>query len=122
MKKLLIYIFFITFHQTIESQIDHDKAHRRYWYYRTRLINDFMKIGKQQGDCIVFAERNYSSKGSNASKVGPDQIDITNQYIMALALEYKLLSRGSQETKETVYEFFHLLYTINRLDLSEKKV
>lgn len=38
--------------------IDNDKAHRRYWYYRTRMINDFMKIGKQQGECLVFAERN----------------------------------------------------------------
>ena len=113
----LICTFFVSI--PLIAQIDHSKAHRRYWYYRTRMINDFMKVGKNQGECIVFAERNnFISK----SKIGPDQIDITNQYIMALALEYKLLSRGQQDTKETVYELFHLLWTINRLDLNEKKV
>ncbi len=25
-----------------QQTIDNDKAHRRYWYYRTRMINDFM--------------------------------------------------------------------------------
>ncbi len=49
---------FIILSLWVKSQtIDNDKAHRRYWYYRTRMINDFMKIGKNQGDCLVFAER-----------------------------------------------------------------
>lgn len=97
------------------SQIDHNKAHRRYWYYRARLINDFMKIGKLQGDCIVFPQRNYGN--TSQSKVGPDQIDIINMYLMTLSLEYKLLSRANQDVSETIYEIYHILYTINRLDL-----
>ena len=45
-KKLLILLFISVSAFAGYAQIDHDKAHRRYWYYRTRLINDFMKIGK----------------------------------------------------------------------------
>ncbi len=84
------------------------------------MINDFIKIGISQGDCIVFPERNNTFNGvSSAPKsvVGPDQIDITNQYMMALALEYKILSRNNQSTDETIKELYHLLYTFNRLDL-----
>lgn len=100
-----------------QQGIDNEKVHRRYWYYRARMINDFMKIGKEQGACIVFPQRNYLEKGIYTSKIGPDQIDITNMYIMTLCLEYKLLTRNNQDTRETIKELYHLLYTINRLDL-----
>mgnify|MGYP007037490474 CR=1 FL=1 len=46
------------------------------------MINDFMKIGKDQGSCIVLAQRNYLEDNSGLpelmSKVGPDQIEISN--------------------------------------------
>jgi hypothetical protein len=121
--KLSLLFFYVLFFQDILSQqaVDNDKAHRRYWYYRARMINDFMKIGKEQGSCIVFAERNNGEDNSppanNESKIGPDQIDITNMYIMALCLEYKLLTRNNQDTRETIKELYHMLYTLNRLDL-----
>lgn len=121
----LVFILLISINSLFSQTIDDGKAHRRYWYYRTRMINDFMKIGKEQGACIVFAERNNGYSGGTTpefeSKVGPDQIDITNMYIMALALEYKLLSRNGQDTKETIKELFHLLFTINRLDLEAEQ-
>ncbi len=125
MKKLLIFVI-ILLPTILQSQsIDNDKAHRRYWYYRTRMINDFMKIGKNQGNGLVFAERNRKENNDNQpeliSTVGPDQIDITNQYMIALALEYKLLSRNNQDVSETVKELFHLLYTFNRLDLEAEQ-
>lgn len=43
-----------------QQTVDNDRAHRRYWYYRTRMINDFMKIGKDQGDCI-FSKNLHNS-------------------------------------------------------------
>ena len=65
MKKLFTTVFlltyFIVFSQTLSPE-ENSKAHRRYWYYRTRLINDFIKIGGAQGDCIVFPERNQKRK------------------------------------------------------------
>lgn len=117
-KFLSAFIFLISintlFAQPI-SPINDDVAHRRYWYYRTRMINDFMKVGTGQGDCIVLAERNQGAT-DNTSKVGPDQIDLTNQYLLALALEYKFLRTSGQSAKETLKEIYSLLYTINRLD------
>jgi hypothetical protein len=104
-----IFIFFVFYINNISSQplsVDENQlAHRRYWYYHTRMINDFMKVGDQQGDCIVMAERNQG-RGNNTAKIGPDQIDITNQYLSALALEYKLLTRNNQNTEETIKEIF----------------
>ena len=113
-------IFLLQFN--LQSQQD-ETAHRRYWFYRTRLINDFMKIGKNQGECIVISERNQGTTGpgvgpgGTTAKIGNDQIDLTNIYLATLALEYKLLTRNSQSTDETIKEIFHLLYSINRLDL-----
>lgn len=98
-----------------QSPILDDVAHRRYWFYRTRMINDFMKVGTEQGDCIVFPERNQGATDHTA-KVGPDQIDITNQYLLTLALEYKFLSASNESTRETLKEIYSLIYTINRLD------
>jgi hypothetical protein len=79
LKLYFILMFWICSTSDFFTQIDHDKAHRRYWYYRTRLINDFMQIGTDQGDCIVLAERNYGTTTNDIkaeSKIGPDQIDI----------------------------------------------
>ncbi len=127
MKIILFFCLLISCSVLRSQNIDNDKAHRRYWYYRTRMINDFIKIGKNQGDCIIFAERNTGEDNSNAngpeltSTVGPDQIDITNQYMIALALEYKILSRNHQSTEETIKELYHLLYTLNRLDLEAEQ-
>lgn len=111
--------------QSLTNVQEITRSHRRYWYYRTRFINDFTKIGDKQGDCIVFAQRNfeYSENGDTPvnftkyhSKVGPDQIDIMNQYLSALALEYKILTRTNQSTTETIKEIFYIIKTINRLD------
>jgi hypothetical protein len=61
MKKYSFYflLFFslieIGYSQTLTFE-ENQRNHRRYWYYRTRMINDFMKIGDEQVDCIVFAK------------------------------------------------------------------
>jgi hypothetical protein len=123
-KKILIGLFLLTsFFSFSQSTINDDKAHRRYWYYRTRFINDFIKMGKNQGECIVLAERNeINGAGTNLAKVGPDQIDLSNMYLATLALEYKLLTRANQNTDETIKEIYQLLYTLNRLDLQMEVV
>ena len=120
--KNILFVFGLLCGSHLQAQhltfTENEQAHRRYWYYRTRFINDFVKIGGAQGDCICFPERNYNGANgiSTSAKVGPDQIDIMNQYLSALALEYKLLSRNNQSTNETIKEIFYILKTINRLD------
>ncbi len=122
--KIVIGLNFILISSEIKSQALYDpnsvlQAHRRYWYYRTRFINDFTHIGNKQGDCIAFAERNHEGWPVNdlyKSKVGPDQIDQMNNYLTVLALEYKMLTRTNQSTTETIKEIFYILDTYNRLD------
>lgn len=130
MKKIKLYlavfgVFCLAGQIYSQSTINDDQAHRRYWYYRTRFINDFVKMGTRQGECIVLAERNmaYSTLGlyDTTAAVGPDQIDLSNMYLATLALEYKLLTRNSQNTDETIKEMYQLLYTLNRLDLNAEE-
>ena len=40
--------------QTLE--IDH---HKKYWYYKSRFNNDFIKIGLNQGQSIPFNQRGF---------------------------------------------------------------
>ena len=35
-----------------KSQTGEDN-HRKYWYYRSRLVNDFMKVGLGQGEITI---------------------------------------------------------------------
>jgi hypothetical protein len=88
-KKLLFCVLTFTnvylFSQPLSID-ENQRAHRRYWYYRTRMINDFMKVGGAQGDCIVQAERNQG-RGDLSAWIGPDQIDITNQYMICFIRE-----------------------------------
>ena len=113
--KIILFAFFMIANYFAISQPlsfdENSRAHRRYWYYRTRMINDFIKIGGEQGNCIVLAERNQG-KYDKTAKVGSDQIDITNQYLSVLALEYKLLTRNNQNMDETIKEIFYLIKTI----------
>jgi hypothetical protein len=41
-------------------QTDFDN-HKKYWYYRSRLNNDFLKIGLDSGESIPFSERGAKS-------------------------------------------------------------
>ena len=81
MNKFIVLIWIcISFNTLAQPSIDNEKAHRRYWYYKTRFVNDFIKLGKNQGEGIDFSERNfnYSANNINTANVGPDQIDLTN--------------------------------------------
>ena len=63
MKKLILLAFVVQLmyaNAQSPNGIDNDKAHRRYWYYRTRMINDFMKVGLLDGESIPFNERGYN--------------------------------------------------------------
>lgn len=37
----------------------------KYWWYRYRLLNDFMKIGDGVGESIPAAQRQRNSTGNN---------------------------------------------------------
>lgn len=62
MKKICLGLFL--FIEIIVYSQDYTMLHNKYWYYRTRLHNDFMKVGIGQGCSIPMEERGlyYSQK------------------------------------------------------------
>lgn len=94
--------------------------HRKYWYYKSRLNNDFMKVGTNAGESLIFNERGIVSIGTGQTTTGMHLGDGTSTlgyYIAQLSLEYYLLRLNNQKTDSTLYELACALYAINRLDL-----
>src|ERR1035437_2225895 len=58
MKNLIL--IFILVSSIVISQSD-DENHRKYWFYRTRLVNDFTKVGTERGNSFIFEERGQNS-------------------------------------------------------------
>ncbi len=108
------------------SQTD-DINHRKYWYYRSRLTNDFMKIGPKQGESLPFSCRGkygngYGDPTSLYSQVGTDVVSQLGPYICVLATEYKLLKDNNQPTDSTLREIYYAMEAFNRLDYNGESV
>lgn len=62
---LLIFTWVLIFRiNWIYSQNDYTN-HRKYWHYKSRLVNDFMKVGTGQGDNLIFNERGFGCTTRN---------------------------------------------------------
>ena len=123
MKKLIIFFSLLHFYNVYAQSTDNN--HRKYWYYRSRLTNDFMKIGPNQGESLILSHRAYLSSGSAAPSVefGTDEVGgMLAQYISVLATEYKLLVANSQATDSTLRELYYALEAFNRLDYNAEAV
>lgn len=94
--------------------------HKKYWYYKTRFNNDFIKVGIKQGESMPFNQRGTNDavifpKYSNDIKVG----DCTAQlgvYMGVLATEYRLLKNKGQDLSKIKHELYCALNAFNRLD------
>lgn len=130
MRKLLIFILII-FNSKINAQYtfapytQDDINHLKYWHSRSKLRNDFMKIGLGQGESLPFVQRGLGTHidGVNPSTIyyktalkGGDLISELGIYIGVLASEYKILKDNSQKTDSTIYELYCALNAANRLD------
>lgn len=97
--------------------------HKKYWYYRWRLENNFMKQGINQGEGCIANERGLTGDGANNSFLNFGDHTITiSLYIASLAMEYNLLAGNNQQTEETVKDLYYALYTLNRLDLNAESL
>lgn len=130
MKKTL-YIIFMLIEIFCFSQ-DYTTLHSKYWYYRTRLRNDFMKVGSGQGCSIPMEERgdgyepyyndsHYNFNFSNNPNDGAqakwgDAMGELGYYIGVLATEYRLLELNNQETDSVRCELYYALEALNRMD------
>lgn len=62
MKKVTIIILLTFYTQSIFSQLSNDmNNHRKYWFYKSRLNNDFMKVGPNRGESLPFMQRGSGS-------------------------------------------------------------
>lgn len=117
-------LFFIFVVKSLHAQNAFDN-HQKYWYYKSRLKNDFMKIGLKTGESIPFAQRGYRTKvdfdhpttiNFTSALNGADLISELGIYIGVLATEYQLLMLNSQNTDSVKYELYCALNAVNRLD------
>lgn len=100
--------------------------HRKYWYYKSRMLNDFMKVGLNQGDNLIFNERGlgcttWNNPSCNYFKIG-DATSTLGHYLAILSTEYALLKLNNQPTDSVLYQLYCALYTLNRLDFTAEKI
>ncbi len=94
------------------------KNMKKYWFYRTKLVNDFMLVGTGQGMSLPFNRRASSAPvglDSPTLEVG-DEISTLGYYIGVLATEYRLLVDNAQDVTKVKHELFCALNAVNRLD------
>ena len=119
-KKYLTVVIFLlpTF---IFSQSEYEN-HKKYWYYRSRLKNDFIKIGLDSGESIPFNRRGgtkYSDPPFDTTATYMQAGDASARlgiYLSVLATEYRLLKNNNQDVTALKHETFCALNAINRID------
>jgi hypothetical protein len=112
--KNIIYILLLFYTSVAVSQTKLEK----YWYYRQRLTDYFVKIGENPGESVVAQILNV--KKSKELKLSDGTIDLGN-YIAVLATEYKLLSDNNQNVQNTLTELYYAIEAYKRLDNCESK-
>lgn len=125
MKKIKIIILFLVAITNLIAQNDL-LNHKKYWYYRHRLLNDFMVKGDCQGCSEIINEREQkdvsdpSPIDQKRAKWG-DQLFNLGEYISVLATEFKMLQDNNQPTDTTIQELYFAIRAFNRLDYYAEK-
>ncbi len=101
--------------------------HRKYWWYKTRLNNDFVKVGTGDGESFPFNQRGSTSSGFTSPDVRSnmelgDGTSTLGLYIAQLATEYALLVKNSQNTDKVKHELFCALNAFDRVDYKAEGV
>ncbi len=92
----LLTLFLCLIPQMNFSQNDNDN-HRKYWYYKSRLNNDFIKVGLNPGESIPCQIRGKDNafgnftQDINCGMEWGDASSYLGYYIAVLATEYGLL-------------------------------
>ncbi len=92
----------------------------KYWYYRWRLINDFLLIGDCHGCSIPASIRleyyKFHVPGHFKNiKWGDASVDL-GWYISVLAGEYRILHDNGEPTDSVAKELYYALLALERLD------
>ena len=95
--------------------------HRKYWWYKSRLNNDFVKVGTGDGESFPFNQRGATGDGFTSPDVRSnmfigDGTSTLGLYIAQLATEYALLIKNSQNTETVINELYCALNAFDRVD------
>ena len=123
---MLLFLFFTKmFSQQMQTPY---QTTQKYWWYRYRLVNDFMKVGDNCGESIPASARHlrhtyywnaypwFVDPYKNGALEWGDATQYLGNYIMALATEYKMLSSSGLSTNRTLMELSKALNAFDRLD------
>ena len=123
---LLLSSFFITF-ININAQSVETLRHKKYWYYKTRFNNDFIKIGTEDGASLPFNQRGWRDQPppfinhSEQIKAGDASAQL-GIYLGVLATEYRLLKNKGQDVTKVKHELFCALNAVNRIDFNAELI
>jgi hypothetical protein len=122
--KHILFLNCILFCALVSSAQTAVANHQKYWYQRSKMRNDFMKVGPNQGESLPLVERGFHSQlqsapsniSYNSWMSGADLISEMGKYIAVLATEYKILIDNNQRTDSVLKELYYALYALDRLD------
>lgn len=97
----------------------------RYWYYRYRLITDFLVRGT--ADCgnnagYSMPAVRIADPSTNTNIEWGDGTTYLGYYIAVLATEYNLLIRDGKPVDQTLEELYNAMMAYERLDRSAEKL
>lgn len=96
------------------------RNYEKYWWYRYRLVNDFMKIGPNPGESIPAYLRHRGYNTGDPVVVGHltwgDATQALGHYIAITATEHKILEDNSWPTERAAMENYFSQNAFERLD------
>jgi hypothetical protein len=100
--------------------------HEKYWSYRARLRNEFMKMGigpigntQENGYSIPASEIFSDYQNGKVKRISwADGTSRLGYYLGVLATEYKLLSQNGQSTSKVLEELYYAMKAYERLDVN----
>ncbi len=90
----------------------------KYWWYRYRLVNDFMKVGTGCGESIPMErwEFHYGGDRELDRASWGDATQHLGNYILTLSGEWWVLNHVGMSTRRTEEELYDALFAFERLD------
>jgi hypothetical protein len=116
----IITLAFLLFGITMQAQNDELNL-RKYWFYRYRMMSDFVVKGDCQGCSEIINEREHKYRTfpvatpTEIAKWGDQSFNL-GEYIAILATEFKLEYDRGQPTDTTLQELCYAMRAFNRID------
>ena len=128
MKKYWISCFLLVTLLPGVAQTLTSREHSKYWYYRQRLVTEFLAAGEESpitcdwpSGYSIPAHQLKRAENGEIIQFGEGPLNL-GWYIAVLATEYRLLSIHGQSTTNTLQELYYALKTYERLDRKAERI